>query len=206
MNLLARKSAVLTVALLLVSAALSGCGSAAHPNELDLRIQSMSSGPDSLSYTIQASGAAVDGSSRTYAFDCVRRSDGTSTVRLSQDGKTVATATRTKDQQVELSAASGLHASSSTGTIDITESQRAYLSAAQWALLDTDAFSRYPMDPVAASDLKAWRDGLDLVDAVEPAPSQAAAGGTLRTQVRKHCYPIYIDPRTGQIAWMCIYY
>lgn len=185
---------------LLALSALAACGAGDAPAEqLELTIVAASSETDSLRYELQAAGFGVEGASATYVFECERSGDGTSVVSLSTGGNLLATATRTANDEVTLSTASGLLASSDSGTLQVSEAQRSYLTAAQWIVLDATVFSQYPMPTQAADDLEAWRNGLDLVNTADPA--EEAALSPQRTSDDELCFPIIYG---NSVIWVCV--
>lgn len=160
---------------------LTSCGGAGPttPNQLDLEVVKGTAGPDSLRYTIHARGFGVEqnqGEHVTFIFDCERFPDGRSVLTIStEDGEVIATATRTKEGQVTLVTASGLEETSASSTLEVTEDEQGFLSLVQWVLIDATIFSHYPVPADAPEqleqNLETWKNGLTLVDSVEPAPA-----------------------------------
>jgi hypothetical protein len=153
---------------------------------------------DSLRYVIEASGYGVDSDETvTYVFECHRRPDGSSVLTLTTgDGEIVATATRTADGAVNLLTASGFTKSSTDGTLTITAEDREHLTLAEWAILDASIFSWYEIPPEAEdpNDMRMWRDGLTLVDTLEPVAEQEA--GLLPRTLLPVAYAFWEDAYT----------
>lgn len=157
---------------LLAALALSGCerGAAAPGATLDLELVKSGAGPDALRYTLRAVGEGAAAADATYRFECLRRDDGSSLLTLADaSGAELARALRQPGGRTELTTASGLHATSDAGSVEVGSAQRSHLALAEWLLFDADVFSHYPMPAGAAPDLEGWRDGLDLVDSAAPA-------------------------------------